>query len=161
MTVPLAVPAALGPLGQPSATTVATPRCNDCTVAQVERIVARARGAARTPAAWRSYRLRDELLELNIIGLRREDSLSNRFDDEIIVLYRPIDLDAADAVADAAFIGRKLAVAEIEAFLGDDEVQSQLDIDAAAPKLPGDDSMSEGEGRVSRSTGTGASSASR
>ncbi|MEM7261449.1 MAG: hypothetical protein AAF488_05615 [Planctomycetota bacterium] len=120
--------------------TLQTPGCNDCTICRVIDAVRESDGFPaeyQLPAAPFS----DDPLHLNIVGLRKPDSISNAFDDYIVVFYRPVDVEAGK-VLDVDVVGEKVSVDAIEEFLADRSQLRNLRLQKKPDLLPGIESQS-------------------
>ncbi len=121
--------------GGTSSNTLTMLECNDCTLS---RLVACLKQDTRVelPANYTfpGTFFTEKPLALNVVGLRVKDSVSNKFDDRMVIFYRPIDLDGPTKVAEPESV-TDLNVAAIEAFLKSAKPGGDLKIEG--DELPG------------------------
>lgn len=127
--------------------TVALAECNDCALG---RLASALRSDPRTGIG-NGYTpgnapFSSEPLALNVVGLRISKTVSNKFDDRMVVFYRPVDLASPTTVDDPdAWSG--VHVPAVETFLADTDRASPLRIEGN--ELPGTAST-DTEGRECR-----------
>ncbi|MCA8959117.1 MAG: hypothetical protein KDC38_01335, partial [Planctomycetes bacterium] len=119
--------------------TLSPSTCNDCTICRVIDCMRDVEGfPERYEIGQAPYS--DELMRVHVVGLRAPDSHSNRFDDRLVVFYRPVDLESGE-VLDIDVVGDRVDVPTIEAFLSDDALRRQLI--GSDGQLPGQVSMDD------------------
>lgn len=125
--------------GGTSSNTLTMLECNDCTLS---RLVACLKQDSRVgmPAdySFPGSFFTDKPLAVNVVGLRIKDSVSNKFDDRMVIFYRPVDLDGPTKVNEPDSY-TDLNVPEIEAFLKSAKPGGDLKLEG--DELPGKPSV--------------------
>lgn len=118
--------------------------CNDCTLARVIQCLQK-EGTLPAGYALPGAPFSASPLTLNMVGFRIKGTISNKFDDRLVVFYKPVDLDAGFKVEDAKTVEatHRLNVAAIDGFLGDAGARGQLKVQGGDPELPGQESLSK------------------
>jgi hypothetical protein len=123
-------------VGSKAGATVTMDKCNDCTLRAVLACLA-ADKATGFAAGYElpGPKLSSEPLVPNIVGLRILDSVTNRFDDRMVVFYKPVGLDGDKPVAKADLPLGAVSVDQAQALLATDDAKGDLTLDGEL--LPG------------------------
>jgi hypothetical protein len=129
--------------GGSTASTLRLAECNDCAISRLLRCLMN-EGVLPATYKFPEAPIKDAPLELNIIGLRVKNTISNKFDDRLIALYRPIDLDSEFKIKDPDTLKDLVNIEEIESYLSHKTVRDELRLGTpSAPELPGQESLAK------------------